>query len=43
MGGRFIYCPVSGAEEILIGKILIHLMEVATMNAHEIGQLEVYT
>merc|ERR1719215_2290612 len=30
-----------GPEEILIGKILIHLMEVATMNAHEIGQLEV--
>ena len=31
----------SGENELLIGRILIHLMEVATMNSHEIGQLEV--
>ena len=30
-----------GDEEVFIGSLLIHLMEVATMNSHEIGQLEV--
>jgi len=29
-----------GEDERLIGKIIIHLMEVATMNSHEIGQLQ---
>ena len=28
-------------EELLIGTLMIHIMEVATMNAHEIGQMEV--
>ncbi|XP_023339607.1 SET and MYND domain-containing protein DDB_G0284059 [Eurytemora carolleeae] len=31
-----------GPEELMIGKLLIHLMEVATMNSHEIGQLECF-
>lgn len=30
-----------GVEELLIGSLMIHIMEVATMNAHEIGQMEV--
>eukprot|EP00092_Neocalanus_flemingeri_P100883 GFUD01128895.1.p1 GENE.GFUD01128895.1~~GFUD01128895.1.p1 ORF type:complete len:670 (+),score=162.71 GFUD01128895.1:141-2150(+) len=29
-----------GPEELMIGSLMIHLMEVATMNSHEIGQLE---
>lgn len=30
-----------GKEEETIGSLMIHLMEVATMNSHEVGQLEV--
>jgi len=29
-----------GPVELYIGRLIVHLMEVATMNAHEIGQLE---
>lgn len=28
-------------EELVVGSLMIHIMEVATMNAHEIGQVEV--
>ena len=31
----------AGEEELLVGATLIHLMEVATMNSHEIGHLQV--
>merc|ERR1719477_212825 len=27
-------------EELLVGSLMIHIMEVATMNSHEIGQME---
>ena len=30
----------AGDEELLVGSLMIHLMEVATMNSHEIGQME---
>ena len=29
-----------GREELLIGGLMTHVMEVATMNAHELGQME---
>jgi len=29
-----------GPEELMVGSLMIHLMEVATMNSHEIGQME---
>ena len=31
---------LAGDEELLVGSLMIHLMEVATMNSHEIGQME---
>ena len=31
---------MSGQEELLVGSLMIHIMEVATMNSHEIGQME---
>lgn len=33
--------PELGQEELVVGGLMVHLMEVATMNAHEIGQVEV--
>jgi hypothetical protein len=32
---------VAGKEELMVGAVLVHVMEVATMNSHEIGQLQV--
>jgi len=29
-----------GPEELVVGCLMVHVMEVATMNAHEIGQME---
>lgn len=29
-----------GPEELVVGSLMVHVMEVATMNAHEIGQME---
>jgi hypothetical protein len=31
----------AGKEELMVGAVLVHVMEVATMNSHEIGQLQV--
>ncbi len=31
----------AGKEELMVGTVLVHVMEVATMNSHEIGQLQV--
>ena len=36
-----LYFFVTGEEELLVGAILVHMMEVATMNSHEIGHLQV--
>ena len=33
-------CFMPGQEELLVGSLMIHIMEVATMNSHEIGQME---